>query len=184
MKHVYLIRHGLPDFPQGRRMCLGSTDLPLSSEGRAQARAAAAQLPPVTAVFSSPLIRAVQTAEALGAPIILEGLQELFAGDWEGLTFDEIRLRFPELYAARGIHPSLPLPNAEPEDQGLARFTAAMDLAARTSRGNFAVVAHGGIISLFLEPLLGRRYKPDYGQILHLQYKNGSFTLQETDFPG
>ena len=65
MKRVYLIRHGLPDFPGGERMCLGSTDLPLAPEGLAQAEQMAVALPPVTAVFSSPLNRAVQTARAI-----------------------------------------------------------------------------------------------------------------------
>ena len=65
MKRVYLIRHGLPDFPEGKRMCLGHTDLPLSLEGRGQAEQMAAGLPPVTSVFSSPLSRAVQTAQAI-----------------------------------------------------------------------------------------------------------------------
>ena len=87
MKRVYLIRHGLPDFPQGQRMCLGRTDLPLSATGLAQARDMAASLPPVSAVFSSPLQRALQTARAIGSPIVVEDLQELFAGDWDGLLF-------------------------------------------------------------------------------------------------
>ena len=62
MKKVYLIRHGLPDFPDGKRMCLGITDIPMGEIGLAQAEEMAKILPPVTAVFSSPLIRAVQTA--------------------------------------------------------------------------------------------------------------------------
>lgn len=179
MKHVYLIRHGLPDFPDGKRMCLGRTDIPLGPEGMAQARAMARRLPPVTAIFSSPLSRAVRTAEAIGDPILMEDLQELYAGDWDGLTFDEIRLRFPELYAARGKQPFLPLPNGEPEAEGLARFARAMVRAAELAPGDFAVVAHGGIIGLFLESLNGVRQKPDYVQILHLTYDNENFTLQE-----
>ena len=54
MKQVYLIRHAQPELPGGKRMCLGITDLPLSAEGRAQAKAMAAELPSVTAVWSSP----------------------------------------------------------------------------------------------------------------------------------
>ena len=41
-------------------MCLGVTDLPLGPEGLAQAAEMAASLPPVTAVFSSPLSRAME----------------------------------------------------------------------------------------------------------------------------
>lgn len=179
MKKVYLIRHGLPDFPGGKRMCLGRTDIPLGEEGKAQAKAAAEILPPVTAVFSSPLSRAVQTAEAIGKPIILEGLQERYAGDWEGLTFEEIRYRYPELYAARKTDQFLPLPNSESEEDSIFRFCAAMEQAAQMAAGDFAVVAHGGIIALFLTAIGGRRRKPDYAEIIPLTYDHGIFTIQE-----
>ena len=92
MKRVYLIRHGLPDFPEGKRMCIGSTDIPMGEEGLAQAVQMAKNLPPVTAVFSSPLTRAVQTAGAIGLPVtVLDDLREMHAGAWDGLTFDQIR---------------------------------------------------------------------------------------------
>ena len=51
MKKVYLIRHGLPDFPGGKRMCLGITDIPMGEKGLAQAAEMARNLPPVTTVF-------------------------------------------------------------------------------------------------------------------------------------
>ena len=37
MKKVYLIRHGLPDFPGGKGMCIGTTDIPMGEAGLAQA---------------------------------------------------------------------------------------------------------------------------------------------------
>ena len=180
MKKVYLIRHGLPDFPDGKRMCLGITDIPMGEIGLAQADKMAKILPPVTAVFSSPLIRAVQTAEAIGLPItVLDGLRELNAGEWDGLTFDQIRQRYPELYAARGKDLTIPLPGAEDHKEGLARFTAAMDEAAKTAPGDFAVIAHGGVIAQFLQKINGIWYKPDYAEIVHLSFDNGIFALQE-----
>lgn len=54
MKKVYLIRHALPDFPGGKSMCIGMTDIPLGEQGFSQSAKMAAHLPPVTAVFSSP----------------------------------------------------------------------------------------------------------------------------------
>ena len=114
MKKVYLIRHGLPDFPGGKRMCLGITDIPMGEKGLAQAAEMARNLPPVTTVFSSPLTRAVQTAQAIGLPVaILEDLREMDAGEWDGLTFERIRERYPELYAARANDLTIPLPGAE-----------------------------------------------------------------------
>lgn len=178
MKKVYLIRHGLPDFPSGKRMCLGSTDLPMGWKGFAQAAAMAARLPAVTAVFSSPLIRAVQTAQAIGLPVtILEGLRELHNGEWDGLTFEEIRLRYPDLYAARGQDLTLPLPGAEDTAEGLARFQKAMDQAAGLSPGDFAVVAHGGITAQFLQTLGSKWKKPDYGEIIPLFWEDQQFHL-------
>ena len=180
MKKVYLIRHGRPDFPGGKRMCLGVTDLPIGAEGLAQAREMAAKLPAVTAVFSSPMIRAVQTAQAIGIPVtILEGLRERNAGVWDGLTFEEIRLRYPDLYAARGTDPTLPMPGAEDNGQVVARFHGAMQAAAEQSPGDFAVVAHAGVISAFLQFIGGGWRKPDYTEIISLIWNGREFTIQE-----
>lgn len=180
MKKVYLIRHGLPDFPGGQRMCIGTTDIPMGEEGLAQAAEMAVELPTVTAVFSSPLTRAVQTAQAIGMPItILDDLRELYAGAWDGLTFSQIRERFPELYAARGKDRTLPLPGAENHAEGLARFYRAMELAAAQAPGDFAVVAHGGIIAQFLQKVTGVWKKPVYCEIISLLWDKGHFYSQE-----
>lgn len=180
MKKVYLIRHGLPEFPGGKGMCIGTTDIPMGEKGLRQAAEMATILPPVTAVFSSPLARAVQTAQAIGMPItILEDLREMYAGEWDGLTFDEIRERYPELYAARFHDLTIPLPGAEDHREGLARFKGAMEEAAHQSPGDFAVVAHGGIIAQFLQDISGVWKKPDYTQIIPLIWEKGRFYLQE-----
>lgn len=180
MKRVYLIRHGQPDFPKGVRMCIGTTDIPLGDVGVAQAREMAAGLPTVTAVFSSPLQRAVQTAQPIGLPItILDDLRELHAGAWDGLNFDEIKRQFPDLYAARGSDPTLPLPGGEKNEDGLARFQKAMTHAAEQTSGDFAVVAHGGVIALFLQALGGLWRKPGYAEVITLIYEDDRFFLQE-----
>lgn len=180
MKKVYLIRHGLPDFPGGKQMCIGTTDIPMGEEGLAQAARMAEKLPPVTAVFSSPLTRAVQTAQAIGMPVtVLGDLREMYAGEWDGLTFDQIRQQYPELYAARAHDLTLPLPGAEDHREGLARFTAAMERAAQMASGDFAVVAHGGVIAQFLLKISGVWRKPNYAEIIPILWENGTFTLQE-----
>ena len=180
MKKCYLIRHGLPDFPGGQRMCIGTTDIPMGEKGLLQAEEMAKKLPPVTAVFSSPLTRAVQTAQAIGLQITaIDNLREMYAGEWDGLTFSEIRERYPELYAARGVDPTIPLPGAEDHADGLARFCTAMALAAEQAPGDFAVVAHGGIVAQFLQKVTGVWKKPDYCEIIPLFWENGHFYTQE-----
>lgn len=176
MKKVYLIRHALPAFPNGSKMCLGITDIPLGRQGIEQAKAMAATLPPVTAVYSSPLRRAIQTAQAIGLPVqILSGLREIYAGDWDGLTFAEIRQRYPELYAARGLDKTIPPPGSEDEEAALIRFRADLEQAAAEAPGDFAVVAHGGIIAKYLQSLTGIWKKPDYTEVIELYWKNGKF---------
>ena len=178
MKKVYLIRHGLPDFPGGKRMCLGITDIPMGEKGLAQAAEMARNLPPVTTVFSSPLTRAVQTAQAIGLPVvILEHLREMDAGEWDGLTFERIRERYPELYAARANDLTIPLPGAEDHAAGLFRFRGAMEEAAQSAPGDFAVVAHGGVIAQFLQSVSGTWYKPGYAEVICLDYDEGCFSI-------
>ena len=180
MKHVYLIRHALPDFPGGKGMCIGTTDIPLGETGFHQATQMAENLPAITAVFSSPLSRAVQTAHSIGLPVtVVDDLREMHAGEWDGLTFDKIRQRYPELYAARAKDLTLPLPGAEDPKEGLARFTAALRNCAVAAPGDLAVVGHGGIIARFLQELTGTWYKPDYVQVIHLIWNKGEFFLQE-----
>jgi len=86
-KLIYLIRHAQPDYPNGTRMCLGRrTDLPLSVHGFEQASALGRLLEnaPIEAVYTSPLLRARQTAEAIAdsrRPIyVLDDLVELDGG--------------------------------------------------------------------------------------------------------
>ena len=106
---LYLIRHGAtannrarPPRLQGRR-----TDPPLSDEGQRQARRTGALLAfcGLGAVFSSPLLRARQTAEAIaaaaGLPVeVVDELIEVDVGQWEGLAWDEIARTDPEAYRA------------------------------------------------------------------------------------
>ena len=180
MKKVYLIRHALPDFSDGKRMCIATTDIPIGEQGLLQAAEMAKKLPSITAVFSSPLTRAVQTAEVIGLPVtILPGLREMYAGEWDGLTFEEIRQKYPERYAARGTDRTIPLPGAEGHEEALARFVSAMERASALATGDFAVVAHGGIIAWFLHMISGDWRKPDYAQIIPLTWENGYFLLQE-----
>ena len=177
MKKVYLIRHGLPEFPSGKAMCIGITDIPMGEEGLRQAAEMASMLPPVTAVFSSPLKRAAQTAQAIGMPVtVLDDLREMHAGAWDGLTFEQIRQQYPQLYAARGRDLTIPLPGAEDHAEALVRFTAAMEQAAVLAPGDFAVVAHGGIIAGFLQQISGKWYKPDYAEVVTLTWEDGTFT--------
>ncbi|MEV4438452.1 bifunctional RNase H/acid phosphatase [Streptomyces sp. NPDC049577] len=100
-----LLRHGETALtPEKRFSGSGGTDPELSPAGRRQAEAVAAALAArgtVQAVVSSPMRRCRETAEIVAARLGLDvrvedGLREADFGTWEGLTFAEVRERFPE----------------------------------------------------------------------------------------
>ncbi|MCA6094785.1 bifunctional RNase H/acid phosphatase [Streptomyces sp. SCA3-4] len=100
-----LLRHGETALtPQKRFSGSGGTDPELSAPGRRQAEAAAAALAArgtIQAVVTSPMRRCRETAEAIATRLGLDvrvedGLREADFGSWEGLTFAEVRERFPE----------------------------------------------------------------------------------------
>lgn len=99
---IFLVRHGATDWNLAGR-CQGTTDLELNETGLRQAEAAALGLTgeKITAVYSSDLKRARQTAEAVArfhnlAVLVEESIRELDHGELEGLTFAEIHAVRPE----------------------------------------------------------------------------------------
>lgn len=102
---IYMIRHG-ESVGNQKRDFLGHTDLPITERGEKQALAAARYLSSIgfspDAVYASPLCRAYQTTRlALSlcdapSPVSLDGLREIYAGEWEGKNFDALDLEYPE----------------------------------------------------------------------------------------
>lgn len=102
---LILIRHGQTDHNRNR-ITLGRADVPLNEHGRRQARAIAASLRMrPEALYSSPLERCRETAEAIaqatGTPVTIDdGLIEMDVGEMEHLTGEELRSRYPEFLRA------------------------------------------------------------------------------------
>ena len=102
MLTLLLTRHGLT--PAGDAILGGQLDVPLAPEGRVQAEALTRRLACVRIdrVVSSPMLRALETAQTLaaGRPVeVDERLRELDYGRWEGLTYAEVEAHDPELRA-------------------------------------------------------------------------------------
>lgn len=148
-RYLYLVRHGSVEFPEGKRRCIGRTDLPLSEAGRRQARALAAYFAghPVEAVYTSPLARTRETAVILSGnrfPVTTAGgLVELDMGEWENVPLKEIKKELES-------EPQ----HGEKRADGLARFRKAIGEILDRTRGNVAVVAHAGINCCYLSSLL------------------------------
>ena len=178
-RSVYLIRHAMPDIPLGERWCVGGlTDLPLSELGRLQCALLpfVPALQGVTAVFCSPMLRAIETARPLCArPRVIEGLQEQVMGVWDGLSFAEIREKFPALYAAREEDPTLLPEGAEPLEAVRARMLAALRRCLDESEGDIAVVSHRTAIST----LTGHRELLGHTTISALQFDGDDYSVKE-----
>lgn len=102
-RKVILVRHGETDWNRERRF-QGQSDPGLNKKGEIQARETAALLSVenIDLVFSSDLLRARTTADIIAgphhAPVIIEpSLREMRFGEWEGLTFEQIKSTYPEL---------------------------------------------------------------------------------------
>jgi ribonuclease H / adenosylcobalamin/alpha-ribazole phosphatase len=114
-----LLRHGQTAMSVEKRYS-GLSDVPLTETGLRQAAAAAKRLAGagISAIVSSPLQRAVQTAEEVAAVTGVgvstdEGFCETDFGAWEGLTFAEVRERWPAELATWLADPAVPPPGGE-----------------------------------------------------------------------
>jgi broad specificity phosphatase PhoE len=99
---LVLVRHGETDWNRENRF-QGHADIPLNEAGRAQARALVRELAAESfhAVYSSPLLRAYETAAILAESLELhveraDDLMEVDVGSWSGLTRVEVEARFPQ----------------------------------------------------------------------------------------
>ncbi len=165
MSKIYLIRHGQTDWNRAGKI-QGMRDIPLNEAGREQARRLAEGMAgrPVARVFSSSLQRARETAQILadsqGIPLYLvKGLEEISYGDWEGMSMEEIRQRFPNEFAAWWEDPVKGAPpKGESQMDVLIRSARAMEAVkanmAEDSAEAVAVVSHGATICCILSWLL------------------------------
>jgi broad specificity phosphatase PhoE len=149
---VLLVRHGETDENAAARF-QGRLDTRLNARGREQSRALAARLREegVLALYSSPLRRARETAEIVGAALGLEvvldeRLVEADAGAWSGRLIADILAEHAEEYARwRAVDPAFRFPGGESVAEQSQRIGAALaDVAAGPLPA--VVVTHGGTI--------------------------------------
>ena len=159
---ILLLRHAETEWNRERRY-QGWRDSPLSPTGREQAESAARLLAasPLAAVWSSPLARARETAALIAAPHKLpvreaDAFKEMAFGDWEGLTRDEVRERFPDAHRAWAETPhEAAWPGAETLGVVRARALAGLEALRETHQGQTICLVSHGITSriLILEAL-------------------------------
>ncbi len=159
---VFLVRHGHKARGEFRSPHLRLNDQPLSPRGHRQARRLARWLRGrgVTAIAVSEYRRTGETARPLArrlrlTPVVDPRLNEIDIGRLDGLSDDEVRVRFPEAWrASEERSADFRWPGGETGTEALARIAGYMrEQEDRT--GNLLVVAHDGILRLYVCHVLG-----------------------------
>jgi len=163
----FIIRHGQSE-GNAKRLFQGNLDMTLDAAGRAQARSLGLWLAKksVDAVFSSPLVRAAETARIVADACSLSEIHldpvfaEIDTGIFTGLGFEESRERYPDAFTAFQGQSWEAVPGAEKAEALYDRAMLAWSvLRARASSGGRAIacVSHGGFIQWIVRATFGGR---------------------------
>ena len=187
---LYMFRHGTAA-PRG--FMVGQADLPLLPQGEAEIRRWAESLSDRVfhAAWSSPLLRARQTADILlknnsastHEARIVDGLREISLGEWEGKTKHEVMRKYPEIWEARGRDMVHTAPAGGESFQELASrvlpaFTAVCAQAAR--KGRSLLVGHQAVNRVILAHLAGMPLE----SLRDIPQPNGALSILEVDASG
>lgn len=161
---LHLLRHGQTNASRGNLFCGRRLDPALTEEGLAMAQSFASAYRATTwsAIYSSPLARAVTTAtplaDAVGVPVqTREGFAEIDYGEWDGLSAAEVSERFHVQYERWTADPAWNPPTGGETAVALAqRVTRELErIAALHHDGNVLIVAHKATIRVAICALLG-----------------------------
>jgi broad specificity phosphatase PhoE len=160
---LYFLRHGETAHSKTGNYC-GATDAPLTDIGEAMAQhvADAYSSLPWTAVYCSPMARTIATAKPICdriglTPQLRDGLKEIYYGDWEDRTNDDVRVNHRADYDRWVLEPAWNAPTGG--ENGIQVATRAMavisEIQTQYSDGNILIVSHKATIRLLLCSLLG-----------------------------
>lgn len=179
-----LLRHGLPE---GGEIFRGSTDVALSDKGFEQMLAAEDKLADRDIIITSPLQRCRSFAEQLSQrsqkQVVQDAsLREVSFGDWDGMSFDDVKSQYAEKYMQYWQDPiNNSPPNAEPIPEFSQRISHAIEALAVQHKGKkLLLVTHGGVIRAALSYALGNelnammRYEVPYASISQIKIYHDS----------
>ena len=198
MTTIMLIRHGDTDWNL-EEIFRGRADIELNETGIKQAELLAKYLEGVSlvAVYSSPLKRALKTAEIIAGPqfadvTLSRELIDFDYGEWQGLSHDTVKDKYKMLYEEWMKKPHLVrIPKGESLDDVRKRAVSLVNQVAARHQGIVALVSHRVILKVIICALLGLdnshfwNIKVDTCGITTFIHKDESFILEkhnETSF--
>jgi broad specificity phosphatase PhoE len=192
---IILVRHGQTQWNAGSaggEHFRGRIDVPLNAVGEAQAQAVAERLAAVafSAVYASPLLRAMRTAEPIAcgrglAVTPFEGLLDIDYGEWGGLAHTQVAAQWPTLYTRwRSAPHEVQVPGGESLAEVRRRILAGLDeILTRHQDEIVVMVGHQVVNKVFLCAALGLgndafwRVRQDTCCINRLDHDGETFTL-------
>ena len=155
---IFMLRHGKPEFPGEGSYIYGHTDYPLSELGKSQARRIGEALSGIKMdrIISSDLSRAAETARMVAdsqdGSVSVEydpEIREIYMGEWEGLTKDQIKGNYVDIFRERGADiENTAAPGGETFVRASERGVRALKRIIGDSESceRILIVAHGGIM--------------------------------------
>jgi probable phosphoglycerate mutase len=163
MTTVLLIRHAVNDYVKTGKLAGWTPGVHLNEDGVVQAENLAARLAevPLKAIYSSPLERCVETAEAVHAfhqhlPLdILEGMKEVHFGEWQGMSLSDLRKR--KLWDVVQHTPSRAVfPGGESFAEAQFRAVRTVEQVVKSHPAQLvAIFSHSDVIKLVMAHYLG-----------------------------
>lgn len=163
MTEFFLIRHAINDWVKTGRLAGWTPGVHLNSDGKRQAQALGEHLADVSlaAIYSSPLERTMETAEAIAAHHTdltvqeLSGVGEVRYGEWQGAKLSKLRRQ--KLWQTVQVYPSRAhFPGGEAIRQAQARAVDALEqLVHRHPDKRVVIVSHSDVIKLIVAHYLG-----------------------------
>jgi broad specificity phosphatase PhoE len=163
MTTLFLVRHGRTGWNK-EQIFRGTKDIPLDEVGREEALLVGERLKGerITAVFSSPLARAKETAEAIARfhsieVQVMAGLNDLNFGEWEGMSLTAVKRQFPDLYQQWLQAPhQVVFPRGEGLEAVRSRAMKVVEeISKRHPRDTVALVSHRVVLKVLICALLG-----------------------------
>jgi broad specificity phosphatase PhoE len=189
---IILVRHGETEW-NTREIFRGRADVGLNETGTRQAELLARYLSrlKLTAVYASPLSRARKTAELIChhhklTVAVTSGLTDLDYGRWQGLSHQEVKDRYPELYAEWLKQPQrVTMPDGEGLGDVRKRALRVVKRAVARHEGTVALVSHRVVNKVLTCALLGLdnahfwNVRQDPAGITTFTHEDGRFILTE-----
>jgi broad specificity phosphatase PhoE len=191
MTRIYLVRHGTTDWNK-EEVFRGRADRKLNETGRAEARALAEYFTniPLEAIYSSPLSRAMETAQAIGDVTGLRVIShpafvDIDFGAWQGLPLKEVREKYSDLYRLWRERPqAITFPEGENLAQVRARaWEGLQEIIQENPEKTALIISHRVVTKILLCAVLGLddshfwQIKQDTTAVNCFEYTRGVFVI-------